>query len=88
MEWSCGALVGPILHLLFLASVFDIHFKSPLVDSPLPPIPDRHNKAPPPADRLVLFVADGLRAESFYQKGAAPYLIMIIIRMFELLIYI
>ena len=68
MGWSCGALVGPILHLLFLASVFDIHFKSPLVDSPLPLISDRH-KAPPPADRLVLFVADGLRAESFYQKG-------------------
>ena len=68
MEWSCGAVVGPILHLLCLASVFDIHFKSPLVDSPLPPL-SHQQKTPPPADRLVLFVADGLRAESFYQKG-------------------
>ena len=74
MEWSCGALVGPILHLLCLASVFDIHFKSPLVDSPLPPLSHQQKTPPPAADRLVLFVADGLRAESFYQRGAAPYL--------------
>ena len=72
MEWSCGSLVGPVLHLLCLASVFDIHFKSPLVDSPLPTITSDQPK--PPADRLVLFVADGLRAESFYEKDAAPYL--------------
>jgi len=71
MGWGWG-MAGPLLHLLCLASVFDIHFKSPLVDSPLhaPPPP----RPAPPARRLVLFVADGLRAESFYQQGAAPYL--------------
>ena len=29
---------------------------------------------PAPARRLVLFVADGLRAQSFYEPGAAPYI--------------
>ena len=65
-----GTITGPALHLIFLMSVFDIHFKSPIVpvqDPPLPPYP-------PPAKRLVLFVADGLRAQSFYQPEAAPIL--------------
>jgi len=38
------------------------------VDDPAPP------RAPAPARRLVLFVADGLRAQSFYQPGLAPYI--------------
>ena len=45
---------------------------APQVDSPLPAPPPA--RPPPPARRLVLFVADGLRAESFYQEGAAPFL--------------
>ena len=65
-----GTVTGPALHLIFLMSVFDIHFKSPIVPVPDPPIP----LYPPPAKRLVLFVADGLRAQSFYQPEAAPIL--------------
>ena len=26
-----GSVTGPALHLVFLASIFDIHFKSPIV---------------------------------------------------------
>ena len=26
-----STLTGPLLHLVFLASIFDIHFKSPIV---------------------------------------------------------
>ena len=63
-----GTITGPVLHLVFLISVFDIHFKSPIVHVPDPtPV-----SFPPPAKRLVLFVADGLRAQSFYQPDAAP----------------
>ena len=38
---------------------------------PEPPTLDNFSS---PARRLVLFVADGLRARSFYVPGAAPYL--------------
>ena len=67
-----ASLTGPILHLIFLASIFDIHFKSPIV-----PVDEAHLGAslfPAPARRLVLFVADGLRGQSFYQPEVAPFL--------------
>lgn len=56
-------IFGVIAHLLFLASIFHIYFQSPLISglTPQPNIDDS------PAQRLVLFVADGLRAESFHR---------------------
>ena len=56
-----ASLTGPVLHLIFLASIFDIHFKSPIV----PVEHSRPAQFPAPARRLVLFVADGLRGQSF-----------------------
>ena len=70
MSWL-DTLSGPLLHLLFLASVFDIYFTSPVVPVPSPPPPPTFA---PPARRLVLFIADGLRASSFYRPAAAPVL--------------
>uniref|UniRef100_A0A1B0DDG4 GPI ethanolamine phosphate transferase 1 n=1 Tax=Phlebotomus papatasi TaxID=29031 RepID=A0A1B0DDG4_PHLPP len=58
-------LCGVIIHLIFLSSIFDIYFLSPIIRD-LSPQKDLEN---PPAKRLVLFVADGLRAESFYRDG-------------------
>ncbi len=61
------------LHFLFLASVFDIYFRSPVIPSAqqFQPIYDREA----PAKRLVLFVADGLRAQSIYDHpDNVPYL--------------
>ena len=52
------------LHLVFLASVFDIYFRSPVIKSEKQHAPNYKTAAP--AKRLVLFVADGLRAESLY----------------------
>ena len=61
MNWGL-LLAGLVIHLIFFYSIFDIYFTSPLVHGMTP-----HGfKNPPPADRLVLFVADGLRAETFY----------------------
>lgn len=45
-------LVGIIFHVVYLFSIFDIYFKSPLVHGMTPQL----NPLPPPADRLVLFV--------------------------------
>ena len=69
------SVIGVVsLHLLFLGSVFDIYFRSPVVTSR-----SRHSPeyvSPAPAKRLVLFVADGLRADSLYSQGmeATPFL--------------
>lgn len=65
-------LYGVLVHFVFLASVFVIYFQSPVIQG-LRPHPDL---AGAPAKRLVLFVADGLRAESFYRDGCGrtPFL--------------
>ncbi|XP_056376960.1 GPI ethanolamine phosphate transferase 1 isoform X2 [Hyla sarda] len=68
-------IVGLIVHLIFFASIFDIYFTSPLVHGMTP----QKTLLPPPAKRLVLFVADGLRADTFFlldEHGLprAPYL--------------
>ncbi|XP_074647889.1 GPI ethanolamine phosphate transferase 1-like [Tubulanus polymorphus] len=56
-------IVGLLVHLVFFYSIFDIYFTSPLVHGMTPQV----NTLPSPAKRLVLFVADGLRADKFYE---------------------
>lgn len=56
-------IYGLFAHLLFLASIFQIYFQSPIIAG----LPSQLNFDNPPAKRLVLFLADGLRAESFYR---------------------
>ncbi|KAM9285882.1 GPI ethanolamine phosphate transferase 1 isoform 5-T5 [Cariama cristata] len=68
-------LAGLFVHCVFLVSIFDIYFSSPLVHGMTP----QQTPLPPPAKRLVLFVADGLRADSLYELNSnntpqAPYL--------------
>ncbi|XP_043364364.1 GPI ethanolamine phosphate transferase 1 isoform X3 [Dermochelys coriacea] len=68
-------MAGLLVHCVFLASIFDIYFTSPLVHGMTP----QHTPLPPPAKRLVLFVADGLRADTLYEINdndtpRAPYL--------------
>ncbi|XP_027129873.1 GPI ethanolamine phosphate transferase 1 [Larimichthys crocea] len=68
-------LVGLTVHVVFFFSIFDIYFTSPLVHGMTP----QNTPLTPPASRLVLFVGDGLRADSLFtllQNGSsrAPYL--------------
>ncbi|KAM9632095.1 GPI ethanolamine phosphate transferase 1 isoform 1-T1 [Trichechus inunguis] len=68
-------IVGLLVHLVFFASIFDIYFTSPLVHGMTP----QFTPLPPPARRLVLFVADGLRADALYEldedgNSRAPFI--------------
>ncbi|CDW56484.1 PigN domain containing protein [Trichuris trichiura] len=58
-----GAFLGLIVHLILLYAAFDVYYSSPLVHG----MRTHSANADPPADRLVLFVADGLRAKSFFE---------------------
>ena len=60
---SCGAF----LHLLYLSSIFYIYFKSPI----LPGLNSIDLKSKPLANRLVLFVTDGLRADKLFHRNNA-----------------
>uniref|UniRef100_A0A8C7BH14 GPI ethanolamine phosphate transferase 1 n=1 Tax=Neovison vison TaxID=452646 RepID=A0A8C7BH14_NEOVI len=56
-------ILGLLVHFVFFGSIFDIYFTSPLVHGMTP----QFTPLPPPAKRLVLFVADGLRADALYE---------------------
>lgn len=63
------ALWGLTMHLILLWGVLDVNFHSPIIRGmPIVPAP---NGAP--AKRLLLFVADGLRFQTFIEKPP-PYL--------------
>ena len=72
-------LVSLVFHLVFIWSIFDIYFHSPVVYPGVrfdarhavpgaPALPE-----PPPARRLVLIVADGLRADTMFQAHPVSY---------------
>ena len=56
-------IVGICVHFIFLFAIFDIYFQSPLILNLTPQKPDYEIR---PAQRLVLFVADGLPAYYLY----------------------
>ena len=58
-------LFALVIHLLFVCSVFDIYFCSPVISSERHHSP-KYDAQAAPAKRLVLFVADGLRAQSVF----------------------
>ena len=57
-------IVGIVVHVIVFYSIFDVYFKSPLVHGMRPIEKLSIDKSP--AKRLVLFVADGLRADTFF----------------------
>jgi GPI ethanolamine phosphate transferase 1 len=64
--------IAMVFHLVYLYSIFDIYFVSPIVTGMRAYEVERKNGASPPANRLVLFVGDGLRADKAFQSFPDP----------------
>ncbi|KAK3390859.1 Phosphatidylinositolglycan class N-domain-containing protein [Podospora didyma] len=65
--------IAVIFHLVYIFSIFDIYFISPIVSGMRLFQIERPETAKAPADRLVLFVGDGLRADKAFQSHPEPY---------------
>ncbi|XP_055548460.1 GPI ethanolamine phosphate transferase 1 isoform X4 [Wyeomyia smithii] len=60
------AVFAVCIHMIFLLSIFYVYFQSPILKD-LPVGKDDENS---PANRVIVFVADGLRAASFLEHQA------------------
>ncbi|KAK5633125.1 hypothetical protein RRF57_008839 [Xylaria bambusicola] len=65
--------IAMVFHLVYLYSIFDIYFVSPIVSGMQLFQLERPAGEKAPADRLVLFVGDGLRADKTFQSFPEPY---------------
>ncbi|OKL62507.1 GPI ethanolamine phosphate transferase 1 [Talaromyces atroroseus] len=70
-RWGFLAL-ALAFHLMYLYSIFDIYFVSPIVSGMRSYGVEREIGAEAPAKRLVLFVGDGLRADKAFQAFPDP----------------
>lgn len=61
-----------VFHLIYTYSIFDIYFVSPIVSGMRSYGVERPADTEAPAQRLVLFVADGLRADKAFQAFPDP----------------
>ncbi|CAK7269307.1 Glycosyl phosphatidyl inositol anchor synthesis [Sporothrix epigloea] len=65
--------IATVFHFIYIFSIFDIYFVSPVVSGMRLFRVERPAEAKAPADRLVLFVGDGLRADKAFQALPEPY---------------
>ncbi|CAI5731788.1 unnamed protein product [Hyaloperonospora brassicae] len=65
-------VLGVAFHAVYVRSIFDLYFTSPVV----PHVPSVAYTAAPPAARVVVFVADGCRADRLFEgtPPRAPFL--------------
>lgn len=62
-------LWGMIFHCFYIYSMFDIYFKSPIIHG-------MHSVATvtePPASRVVIYIADGCRADVFFEANGTYF---------------
>ncbi|KAJ5895302.1 hypothetical protein N7495_006993 [Penicillium taxi] len=65
-------VLAVVFHLIYTYSIFDIYFLSPIVSGMRSYGVDRSADTNAPAQRLFLFVADGLRADKAFQAVPDP----------------
>lgn len=65
--------IAMVFHLVYMYSIFDIYFVSPIVSGMRAYGVERPDTIQAPAKRLVLFVGDGLRADKAFQSHPEPY---------------
>ncbi|QSZ33112.1 hypothetical protein DSL72_002698 [Monilinia vaccinii-corymbosi] len=65
--------IAMAFHLVYIYSIFDIYFVSPIVSGMREFGVERPDGVEAPAKRLVLFVGDGLRADKAFQSFPEPY---------------
>ncbi|KAL1898772.1 Glycosyl phosphatidyl inositol anchor synthesis [Sporothrix stenoceras] len=65
--------IAVVFHFVYIFSIFDIYFVSPVVSGMRLFQVERPAEVKAPADRLVLFVGDGLRADKAFQALPEPY---------------
>ena len=67
-------IFGFLIHAIFFISVFDVYFRTPIIHGMEP----QSSPLEPEAKRLVLIIADGLRADTFFnytnETTRAPFL--------------
>jgi GPI ethanolamine phosphate transferase 1 len=64
--------IAVVFHLVYIASIFDIYFVSPIVHGMKAFGVRRQADSEAPAQRLVLIVGDGLRADKAFQSFPDP----------------
>ncbi|KAL9598605.1 MAG: hypothetical protein Q9179_003858 [Wetmoreana sp. 5 TL-2023] len=64
--------IAIVFHFIYIYSIFDIYFVSPIVSGMRPFAVNRSIDVESPAKRLVLFVGDGLRADKAFQSFPDP----------------
>ncbi|KAH8681402.1 GPI ethanolamine phosphate transferase-like protein [Xylariales sp. PMI_506] len=64
--------IAMVFHLVYIYSIFDVYFVSPIVSGMQLISVERPAGVKAPADRLVLFVGDGLRADKSFQSFPNP----------------
>ncbi|KAG8531526.1 Glycosyl phosphatidyl inositol anchor synthesis [Bacidia gigantensis] len=64
--------VAIVFHIVYISSIFDIYFVSPIVQGMTSYGVQRKAGTDAPAKRLVLFVGDGLRADKAFQSFPDP----------------